>query len=177
MASDNFQFWEILCVDETDWKLVAVNDDQVLDVVLLEEPERIDGQHVGRNLLGLSRHKGADGLFEKIGSRKGRSPEVPVGENTGQLGVLFVNKGEATGSCVGHRENSLFDRSVFGEARETVAGAHDVTHFQKETHSERASWMETGKIIPGQAAFIEVNHGERVADGHGRSRAGGRCQL
>src|SRR5262249_11860114 len=93
--SHDFQFWQVLPVDQPHRSTAPVYDDQVVDFVRFEKAERIDPKRVLRNHLWVSRHELRDRPAQEIGPGQGAPTEIPVGQDAREAAGLARDEGNA----------------------------------------------------------------------------------
>lgn len=75
---------EVLDVDEADWFLVSVHDDQVINTVIAQGADDFDGEVVLQDRDGVGGHVLGDGAVADFAICLISSDEVAVGENPGE---------------------------------------------------------------------------------------------
>lgn len=81
----DFQFRQILAVNETDRFTGLVHYDQVIDFMGFKHSEGIHSERVGANGFWALGHKVFYGFLQKPRSSQSASTEIAIGENPGEL--------------------------------------------------------------------------------------------
>src|SRR5262249_54933431 len=94
-TSHDLELGQILAVDQADGLAAGIDHDEVVDLVLLEQTQRVDAERVLRDYLRIARHEGGDGLAQKIRPAERAASEIAVGQNSAQPAVLALDQGDA----------------------------------------------------------------------------------
>lgn len=161
------QAGHILAIDHAEGAVLGVGDDKVVDGGLFKDGEGIDGEGTGGDGLGGRRHEFADLPLEDIGVMEGGAAEVAIGEDAGELAGVGVGEGDGAAAGAGDGEEGVLDGKGIGCGSEAIAGAHDIIDAEEEGFSEGAGGVVAGEVVAGEAAELEKDHGEGVAEGEG----------
>lgn len=160
-------------IDEADRDAFGVDDDDIVDVVVVEGGEDLDGEFFGLDGDGFGGEVGADGVFGDGGVFLEGADEVTMGEDAGEFTGWGGGDGDA-GAGAGHGLEGDADGGFWGDQGELMVFAHDVADAGEEGAAEAAAWMEGGEVFAAEAAGFEEDHGEGVAEHeHGGGAGGG----
>ena len=166
-GSNELQAGHVLAVDEADGAVLFVEDDEVVDGGLLEDVKGLDGEGALADGFRGGGHVAADRLTEDLFALEGGAAEIAVAEDAGQPAGFRVAQGDGTAPGPGDGEKGLLDGDGIGGCGEAPAGAHDFLDAQQEGLAEAAGGMVLREVVAGEAAQLEVDHGEGVAHGEG----------
>ena len=136
----------------------------------------LGGQHLRAGGFRVADHDVADARLAHVDILFQQPAQVAVGEDAGQLAVFVDHAGHAQ-SLAGHLQQRLAQRGRLADARDLVAGVHDVGDVEQQAATEAAGRVGAGEILDRETAALEQRDGERIAE---RERGGGRgggCEV
>ncbi len=90
---------------------------------------------------------------------------------------MGVENGDGAGLGGGHGKNGFADGLSGGDGGESVAGSHDIADGEEQGAADGAAGVALGIVFELEAAGVEKDHGDGVAEGEGGGGAGGRGHV
>ena len=163
-------------MDDADRDALLVDDWQDRDrarLVLLHDGERSRRHLLRRNRQRLREHDLLHGLVEELVVLRERAADDAIGDEPDEL-ALVVDDGDSAEALVRHDEQRILDRLAAVDQRVVLARVHDILDLQQQAAAKRAARMEHRKVLAREVALRHQGHGDGIAHGERRRRAGRR---
>src|SRR5213080_2207199 len=170
-GSDDAGAEQVVEMDHPRWPAAALGqDEEGGDRVPLHDRDRLGRERAATDRLGRGRHQVARAQRAEIDGPLELAPQVAVGDDPDQLAGAVHHPGHAE-PLGGHLDQRVRERRALGYERHLAPAVHELFDAQQAA-AERAGGMEEREVLGREAALLEQRDGERVAERHGRGRAG-----
>jgi len=125
---------EVLDIDQANYFLDFIEDNEIVDAVLAKDLDDLYGKVIFLNGDGCGRHVVGDGAIANLAVVLVSANEVSVGEDPGK-GVVGVDDDSCSGAALQHGQDGFLDGSGDWDFGECFAGAHDICDAGEEVFS------------------------------------------
>lgn len=167
---------KVLDVQQTHRPAPSVNDDQLVDLVLLEKPQRLHRQAIRPDRFRMTGHHVADALLGQVAGRVEVAPQIPVREDADEAPARVDDAGAAR-ARFRDRQQHLFDARLLADDGVGFAHPHEVADAEQEAAPQLARRMEQRKVALLELLPLCDDHRHGVAHREHSRRGGGRGQV